>query len=162
MKKSNHASFNSKNCLFHFRFPSTFSSMSGIIKAVASSFNTELELKEVTESFFSVCNILLRHFLFFCFFLNSWCNSEWRKVSDLVVRNELLSSRSTGLRIISTGWDKIITKWWIGFNASTELRNMQFCYIFYRMKSPHFLPFYPFFNFSPCQHISHPVLLQLY
>lgn len=30
-------------------FPSTFSSMSGIIKAVASSFNTELELKELMQ-----------------------------------------------------------------------------------------------------------------
>lgn len=105
------------------RFPSTFSSMSGIIKAVATSFNTELELKEVNQvakNNYSVINVK-NHFLFDV--RNSWFSSGRKRVKGLAVRNELLSSRSTGPRTISTGWDKITRRWWTGFNASTRVGN---------------------------------------
>ncbi len=115
------------------RFPSTFSSMSGIIKAVATSFNTELELKEVNQDakIYSLINVK-NHFLFDV--RNSWFSSGRKRVKGLAVRNELLSSRSTGPRTISTGWDKITRKWWIGFNASTNrVGNTQILINFYSM-----------------------------
>jgi hypothetical protein len=96
------------------------------------------------------------HFLFDV--RNSWFSSGRKRVKGLAVRNELLSSRSTGPRTISTGWDKITRKWWIGFNVSTNrVDNTKNPDKFLQYKSPHFLPFL----FLVPRNISHPQLIMM-
>ena len=101
-------------------FP-TSSSFSKVIKAVTSSLNTDLELKEVRIIW--LC-LRWRTLLLLLFWI-SWSHSETSGWIYWTTTKVQLISRSTEPRTISTGWDKITKKSSIGFSA--PIHNTSLC-----------------------------------